>query len=78
MKIADASHPPVSGTPLWRCVICNMYATVTCTTPHGLKLFKQLVSSVVLSYVVQVVLAQPDEGPDWSETSRVVLLLCNI
>ena len=31
----------------------------------------------VLSDVVQVDLAQPDEGPDWSETSWVVLLLCN-
>ena len=28
--------------------------------------------------VVQIVLAQPDEGLDRSETSLVVLLLCNI
>ena len=27
---------------------------------------------------VQIVLAQPDEGPDQSKTSLVVLLLCNI
>ena len=30
------------------------------------------------SWVVQIVLAQPDKGPDRSEMSLVVLLLCNI
>ena len=53
-------------------------ATVTCMTLHGLKLFKQIDSSVVLPYVVQIILAQPDKGPDRSKTLRVVLLLCNI
>ena len=41
-----------------------------------------MVASVMVSrlksYVVQVDLAQPDEGPDRSEMLRVVLLLCNI
>ena len=74
-------HPSMhteSGTPLWRCVIRDADATVACTTLRGFKLFKQLVSSVVLSCVAQIVLPQPDEGPDQSEMSQVVLLLCYI
>ena len=41
-----------------------------------------MVASVMVSrlksYVVQVDLAQPDEGPDQTKMLRVVLLLCNI
>ena len=36
-------------------------------------LFKQLVSSAVLSWIVQV---YPDKGLNWAETSQVVLWVC--
>ena len=51
----------------------NFHVNLTLQEANSVSVFKQC--SFI---VVQIVLAQPDEGPDRSKTSLVVLLVCSI